>query len=778
MLSKLSPRILLFVSFVISLFSLSYFSFFKTTFVLNYLSPEAEKNFILLILSFFAFLLFFIYLILKKQITIPQNKYIGWLFLLIPITIILSTLFSNDINNSLFGKYISIQNAVSLLSVVFLVYLVSSNIKKFKALGWMLFAISNFLLTIPVIFAIILSKFGLINFSNKLVSFIDNWDTVAIVSGVIVVITLVYFETIAFSKKQKIISSSIIVIHLILIFCIIIPDVWYALSLSSLTTLLISSFVNKDKKINFYKKFSFYIFLVSILFVITFSLSNSWTKNITAKVNTFVNKYSGINYNFIKPKFSMSFNLGVSQLQKGKVFGAGPADFNNVWQQEKPNSVISSSYWDTIFTSSYSTFTTLFVTLGLVGSLAILLVIVSVIVGVYKNIKRDSENSYLNWDDENKFYFLSSFSLFIFATTSFFVFTNTTISIILFSLSLALISSNIITWKEKEVSKTAKTIFLVMLILSLVGCLVAINRVRSTSISTKSLTEYQTKGDLTKLESNLLRAARISGDDNEYRTLTQLYLYKAQGILSTTPATSTVDELQKNILSSINGAISSANTAINIDKENYNNYLSLASVYSFLMSIGGQNKEVYYQTAKDNYNKALTLYPKNPSIPLTLAGLEYSYNQNATNTLENIKKSLTIKPNYSSAYYILSQLAAQNNDRESALMYAGQAIQNDPKNIDAYLQYGILTLNKKELSKEELNQAYTAFISVLRLDQNNLTAAYYLSITYILAKDFDNAQIMITALNSLLPDNKKIIDLQNYLNSEKSPKTTTVKAKK
>ncbi len=341
MLSKLTPRILLFVPFIISLFTLSYFSFFKTTFVLNYLSAEAEKNFILLILSFLAFLIFFVYLITKKQITIPQNKYIGWLFLLIPTIIILSTLFSPNINNSLFGKYISIQNTVSLLSVIFLVYLVSSNIKKFKALGWILFTLSNFLLTVPVILAIILSKFGLVNIANKLVSFIDNWDTVAIVSAIIVVVTLVYFETIAFSKKQKIISSSIIIVHLILIFCIIIPDIWYALALSSLAILLISSFVNrnKDKKIKCYRRLSFYVFLVSILFVIMFSFSNGWTKNITSKINTFVNKYSGINYTFIKPKFSMSLDLGISQLKKGKIFGAGPAEFNNVWQQEKPNSV-------------------------------------------------------------------------------------------------------------------------------------------------------------------------------------------------------------------------------------------------------------------------------------------------------------------------------------------------------------------------------------------------------------------------------------------------------
>jgi cytochrome c-type biogenesis protein CcmH/NrfG len=196
------------------------------------------------------------------------------------------------------------------------------------------------------------------------------------------------------------------------------------------------------------------------------------------------------------------------------------------------------------------------------------------------------------------------------------------------------------------------------------------------------------------------------------------------------------------------------------------------------MSIGGQNRDSYYQKAKDNYNQALNLYPKNPSIPLTLANLEYSYNQNATTTLENIKKALNIKPNFSTAYYVLSQLAAQYNDRNSAIQYAGQAIQSDPQNVNAYLQYGILTLNKKDLTQNDLNQAYTAFVSVLSIDQNNVTAAYYLTITYILAKDFDHAQSLITALQKVLPNDQKIKDLQTFYNSQKGAPVASSTVKK
>ncbi|MEI6352587.1 MAG: tetratricopeptide repeat protein [Candidatus Nomurabacteria bacterium] len=780
MLSKTNSRIFLLVSFVLSLFSLSYFSFFRIPFVFKYLSVDSEKNFIFLILALIAAISFTIYLITKKQIVLPENKYVKWLFLIIPGIIIISSIFSGNLSNAFFGKNISIQNTTSLLAIVFLAYIVAAYLKKFKSFGWIMFMISNFLFTIPVILAIILSKFGLVNFANKLVTFVDSWDTVAIVSGIIVVVTLVYFETIAFSKKQKVISSIIIFLHLLLILCIIIPDIWYALTLSSFGVMLISKFINKNKDENkkCYKTLSFYVFIFSLLLSIILSLTTTRVVNNVKKFSNFSAKYSGINYNFIKPRFGVSLDIGLTELKKGKIFGAGPASFNNVWEKEKPASVISSSYWNTVFVSSYSALTTLFVTVGIVGILAILSVIAAVFLGIYISVKKYNKNSELGEDGAEKFYFISSIALFVFSTISFLVFTNVSFAIILFALSTGLVISNITSWKEKDSTKITNIIFLAFALIILLGFVIAFNRVRSTSLSVNALTEYKQDNDIAKLEINLVKAAKISGDDNDYRTLTQFYVFKAQQVLNTTSASTTADVLQKNILSDINNAISSAKTAISVDDQNYNNYLTLASIYNFLMSIGGEKRDMYYKEAKDNYGLALNLYPKNPSIPLTVANLEYSYNQNPTTTLVNIKQSLSIKPNYSSAYYTLSQLAAKYNDRNSAILYAGQAIQTDPQNVDAYLQYGILTLNKKDVTQNDLNQAYTAFVSVLSIDPNNVTAAYYLSITYILAKDYDHAQALITALTKVTPNDQKITDLQSFLNSQKGGTSTPAPATK
>jgi len=115
----------------------------------------------------------------------------------------------------------------------------------------------------------------------------------------------------------------------------------------------------------------------------------------------------------------------------------------------------------------------------------------------------------------------------------------------------------------------------------------------------------------------------------------------------------------------------------------------------------------------------------------------------------------------------------QNNDKASAEKYALQAIESDQTNLDAYIQYGILTLNNKNLSEAEL-----AFLSVLKNEPSNLNAIYYLAVTYIVGQKYDTAQELVNALNIKLPNSVEVKDLQKYLNQYKNLEETVSSKKK
>jgi len=704
---------------------------------------------------------------INKKGIIPENKYTRFALLLLPILIIISSLFSGSFSNSFFGKYITLQSGVTFIAIIASAYIVFSYLRNFKKLSILLFVLANLFITIPSIFAVILSKFGLNNFANTLVHFVDSWDTVALASGIIIVLTLIYLEAIASSKAQKITSIVVIILHTLLIICITIPDIWIALVLSSLFILLISK-----KRTKFYKKFSFYILIISVFFSVIFMFANvTGTTNLASRITNFVTKTSGINYNFLKPKFGLSMNLVGSELRHGKVFGAGPNEFYRVWQTNKPQSVVNSNFWDKDFVSSYSAFTTLLVSLGIITTLVILASVYGTGRPLWKKIRKEYKENYMNLEEENKFYLLITSTLFMYAFVIFLFFVNVPNALVLFAIAFAFAASNTTKWVEVRRFRLYNILFLIVLIIVFSGVYVSFHKIRSTYIVTNAIKNYQTDGNMDALEASLTKASHVSDTDDNQRLLSQFYIFKTTTLINNT-ATPT-EELQQNITTNINNAITASKAAISLDNRDYKNYVSLGGVYEFLMSVDKSNIDTYYQNAKQAFNQAVTVYPKNPSIYLELAKLEFNYNSTSTAVVDNVNKSLQIKPNYSDAFYIFSQLAAQNNDSDNAIKFASQAVQSNPQNVDAYLQYGILNISKKDLTNQDLNNAYAAFVSLLNLDPNNLTAGYYLGVTYALAGEFDKAQNIVDILNKVIPNDEKVKGLANYIAENKGKTNTT-----
>ncbi|HPX52275.1 MAG TPA: tetratricopeptide repeat protein [Candidatus Paceibacterota bacterium] len=726
------------------------------------------RNTTLLIITTLAVALYSILIFKKKEILLPENKIAKILLFVFPILILLISFLTADFFDSFFGKYVYLQSGLTYFALFCLVLIVASYTKHFKRLTWGVLTLGNLLVTLPSILALILAKFEVFNLAGKLIFFIENWDIVATASAVIVILALIYFETIASTKAQRIFSLILILLHLVLISFILIPDIWYALAFSSLFILL---FTKKSKKVKIFKTATFYVFLISFLFSLMFIFSSGPTSKLNQAYSTFANQVSGINYGFIKPNINLSLGLIKSELIKGRIFGSGPANFYKVWQQEKPQSVIDSSYWSVEFSSSFSAITTLAVTFGVIGLLFILAILILPAVKVFKGVKRikfkNEDGEDLEFNQEELFYLLATATLFIFSVFLMIFFANINIATFVFALALALVLGTFYQWKRYEVSKPYNLITLIAFLLLLFGTILSINRIRSVYITNNALINYRNNGDIVQMEKDLTKSTNlVQRNDGGYRLLSQFYLFKA-GVISNSTSTDKA-LLQEEVIASINNAVSFAEKAIKIDSQDFNNYLSSGSVYVYLMNLDKQNKDSNYQKAKELYTTAISLYPKNPSLYLTLANLEYSYNQNSTSTLEAIQQSLNTKSNYSEAYNLFSQLAAQNNNQELALEYATKAIQSDSQNVEAYLQYGILILNKGELTQDELNQAYTAFVSALTLDSNSVPAAYYLAITYTIAKEYDKAYELVDILSQILPDDESVQELRaTLLNTEK-----------
>ena len=134
---KLSNKFLSFLSFLLALIGLTFFFFYKLPFLSSSFSLDVNKSLILLSITTLSLFFYIIYSLINKNILVPEHRSIKFLFLLFPILIIISTLFSNNILTSFFGKYVYLQSGISYISIIILTFILSSRIKVYKRLGWL-----------------------------------------------------------------------------------------------------------------------------------------------------------------------------------------------------------------------------------------------------------------------------------------------------------------------------------------------------------------------------------------------------------------------------------------------------------------------------------------------------------------------------------------------------------------------------------------------------------------------------------------------------------------
>lgn len=751
-------------SFLLAFLGLTFFSLIKISFLSRFLSNDINKSLIFLFITFLSVLFFIIFVIKNfKNIKTFSNKYINISYLIISLLIIISSIFSDNFFNSFFGKYTFLQNGAILLSIIGLSYIVLSFLKEYKKKAIRIFYISNLFITIPVILGIILSKFKLILLPNIITYFFESWDIVAISAGLTIVFFSIYYKKLADNTKKKTFSLILIILHLILLTIIPFGDVWYALLIVSLFFLF-----NNFKKKSFFKNVFFYTTILSLFFSIMYLFSSDgFTAKLITKINTFTNNYSGIDFVFLKPRLGLSLGIFSDQLNKGYVFGTGPSNFYKAWQIEKTQSIINSQYWNQDFYSSYSSFTTLLISIGIISVFAILFFVIKTIYLSYKKLSL-YKNDINDFDKKDKAYSYLSFAILIFSFVLFIVYVNTFISLVLLFLAIAFALSDISERKDfnKNIYKYIHLIILIIYsILLLIVLIVSINKFLAYRLSNLAVYNYNNNGNNEELENNLQKASKIFKDDYNYRLLSQAYLLDINNTLNKNENVN--QELLLKLINLANLSVEYSQKAIDLDSKEYNNYLSLASANQILISLDKENKETYYNKAKEAYEKAIKLYPKNPSIYLNMAQLDYLLDKKDT-VYSNINESLNIKPNYSDAYYLSSQLLSEEKKINEAIGYAIQSIQADQKNINAYLQYGTLILSKEDKTEEDFNQALLAFNTILSIDPNNMLAAYYTALTLIESNQYEKAQEVINLLKKVSPENQNILKLEEMINNKKS----------
>lgn len=680
----------------------------------------------------------------KGIIEMPKAKYLLPIFLFGVISVI-SSIFSDSIENSISGNFFDLGTAGSILMLVFSLFVTIVSIRSInvvdKIMSWFLY--SSMVLSL---YTIVVNLFGA-SFPKFLISKIPQFlpggvIDVAIILGASVIVSLGALNMKDLPKKIHYSIVGLIVVSLVFIGAASFLPIIVLLGISALMffVYLLSWNLSGNALESGQSNRKISISALSVLMVMTiFVLGGSG-------IGSYLSEKLKIQVAEIRPNFQTTMNLTVKAWQKNVAFGIGPNRFANFWSQNKPIDVNQSQFWSSEFYSGSGFIPTVAITTGLVGLLSLLFFIAMYLLYGVKAIFAQAGNGY------HRYLATSSFltSLYLWLVMFFYTPSITVVALAFIFTGIftaTLVPQGIIGVWRVNIFSNPKANFLsvlgivILLVLSVVGGYFVWEKSIASVIFQKGVLSYRNNGDLSLARELIVKSTNIAQKDIYWRGLAEVTLEDLTKELNNVANKNQIsDDMRLKIQNLIGGVIESAKNAVNADSGNFQNWFALARIYEILAQNGISGS---IESAKSSYVEASLRSPNNPATPLSLARLNILENDFDL-AEENINKSLSLKNNYSDAYFTLAQIQVVQKDIDSAIKSVEALTVIEPNNPGLYFQLGLLKYNQKDFLG-----AAGAFERSITLAPDYANAKYFLGITYYQINRKDDAIRLFTELNQM-----------------------------
>jgi cytochrome c-type biogenesis protein CcmH/NrfG len=502
------------------------------------------------------------------------------------------------------------------------------------------------------------------------------------------------------------------------------------------------------------------LFIISLIFVINPKVSSSGSLGDT------VSTWFGVSNTEVRPSLSATLDVSKPVLRDHALLGSGPNTFSSDWLLYKPAEINTTGFWNTSFPFGSGFIPTQFVTTGAVGTVAWLAFLVIFAWLGLKFIKRGLDNK------ADRFLIITPFMagllLWIAAMlyvpsivilTFAFIFTGLFIAA---CVATGVIHSREVVFSKNAITGFASTLIMIML---LVGGVFASFGILQRTISLvhfqKALVMANTEGSsIDDISAELGKAISTQPQDVYYRSLAELEFARAQSVVNNSSITT--EERTNQFQTAMGQSIASAQAAINKNPGDYENWLLLASLYSYLVpkpiAIDGA-----YESARVTYEEAKKRNPSNPQIPLLIARLELDH-ENPSGARQHINEALALKVDYADAYFLLTQIEISENNISQAIKSAETGVLLTPGNSGVLFELGVLKYSNKDYAG-----AIQALAAALSITPEYANAKYFLGLSYENVARHDEAIKMFEDLKATNPDNQEVATILENLKAGKAP---------
>ncbi len=726
---------------------------------------EASKGFLISIGATFSLFLWLIARLGEGKFVLPKDRLLVF-GAIIPLSFLLSSLFSSSLYNSLFGAGFELGTFGSMLILFIIFFLSSIHFQTEKRLWY--FIGSMFLgATILLVFELLNIFAGLGRVFPNLFqgvssgNLVGNWNNFIAFFGLIVLLVVFTLEFLKSNKVFLWVQYVLFVVSLFFLIIVNVPLIWILVGLFSIIIFVYSisiqhSGVKLVQKEGNKKKFPFASLIVVFIALVFLVGSNS--------IGGLISKYVSIPNIDVRPSVVTTTKIAFKSLGHNPLLGTGPNTFSADWALWQPQEIAQTVFWNTDFNHGFSFLQTTLVTTGLLGFFSLLLFIVVIFIRGIQSLRIALQNPLSNY------FIITTLLTAIYSWVLVIVYNP---NVILMTLAFAssgmligvLVNKKVIPVKESSFLNNPRNSFfailslMVLMILSLSLTYIYSIKFASVSSFSKSLNAEMTLESLGESEGALLNAVRLNKNDSYYRNLSQVYLNQIRVILQDEKISE--ETLKSSLSQLVSLAEESASLAIRQNPKKYINYVNLGNVYSSFSSLDIKNS---YESAILSFNKAQELSPNNPSIILAKAQLEFM-NKNNKEAKAFIEEALNMKANYTDAFFLLAEIEAGEGNIAGAIKQAERAGQLNPNDSSIFYRLGML-----RYSDSNYKGAIGAFEKAVILSPTDLNARYFLGQSYQKDNRKDDALIQYNILNEVLPDSQGIKDAINSI-SKPAPDT-------
>lgn len=709
-----------------------------------------------------AFLLAGIFILGRLRggsVLLPQSRVLLAAGLL-PVAYLLSAYFSHSSGPSYLGHMIEIDTLFFVLIASLLLVLTVAYVRTEQAVFNVAAALlgSFLLLSVYQLFHLLVSpsilSFGI--FTGVSSTLLGSWTDMGALSGLVALLILITLELLPVEKATRAILYVALAIAAVFLVVVNTMAVWYILA-SSATMLALYRLSQAPKGIAYHPRhipFRLVATVIISLFFIFFGPA----------VNSRISQTLGVSEIEARPSWQGTYEVAKQTILHQTLFGIGPNQFDRGWNLYRPQAVNVTPFWNIDFPMGIGVVPTSLVTVGIIGFLAWLFLLGSLVWEGYRVMREPRADVFTHYLTlltlGAAIYFAQLFVMHV-PTSGVYL-----LGFIFFGLFLAHLR-NRGSVQEREVTFTSNPVagfgFIGLFILLLIGAIAGVYFLVEKSVGlaffSKAAAVYAETQDLDRADVLVTRANRVDESDFYYRSLSQLRLIRLSNLLNQSSVLPQ-DTVRAQFQTFLRDAIAYAQQAVAYDQYEYLNHVSLAQAYESVVPLKISNA---YENALSTYLTAQSFAPMNPGLRLALGRLEL-LNGKPDLAGKYIDEAFALKPDYTEAAFLRSQVAVALGDVKAAISSAEKAVVLAPNEPVAYFQLGLLYYNERRYS-----DAIAALERAVALQGAYANARYFLGLSYAAVGRSPEAVAQFEAIQVTNPDNKEVAAIIENLRAGRPP---------